>query len=84
VRCLRTVLAFNRRELFIVVLSYMQMAFVLESYVLCRSLDCSISLATGYGLDDREKDFCLLHSVQTDSEAHPNSYKVQRGLILRG
>jgi hypothetical protein len=50
----RTVLAFNWRKLFIVVLSSMETACVVESYVLWRSLDCFISLATGYGMNDRK------------------------------
>jgi hypothetical protein len=42
------------------------------------SRDSSLGLATGYALESRagERDSCLLHSVQTDSAAHPASYPV--------
>jgi hypothetical protein len=45
-----------------------------------RKRDSSVSIATGYGLDNegsipgRVKIFSLLHSVQTSSGAHPASH----------
>jgi hypothetical protein len=49
----------------------------------CKSRNNSVRIATGYGLDGRssipERDmrFVLLHSFQTDSEAHTASYRIQ-------
>lgn len=50
---------------------------ILSAFVMAR--DCSVGMATGYGLDDRgigtrfleeARDFALLHNVQTDSGCH--------------
>jgi hypothetical protein len=47
-------------------------------------------IATGYGLDgrssilNRDRDFSLLHSVQTDSRAHLAAYPVGTGSSFRG
>jgi hypothetical protein len=56
-----------------------------------RSRNSSVGIATGYGLDGRvhfpsgTRDFSLLHSVQTGSEAHPFSYPIKIGSpFLRG
>jgi hypothetical protein len=49
-----------------------------------RSQDSSVGIVTGYGLDGPVRfaavqDFSLLHSVQTDSGAHPASYPMGTG-----
>jgi hypothetical protein len=58
-----------------------------HSIILRRSRSVSVSTATGYELDGRgiwvrfqaqATDFCLSHSVQTNSGAHPASYTVQK------
>jgi hypothetical protein len=48
---------------------------------MCRSLDSSVGIASGYGLEDgvgiqvpMGQEFSLLHVVQTGSGAHPTSY----------
>jgi hypothetical protein len=38
------------------------------------SRDSSVDIATSYPLDGRGTDSSILHSVQTDSGAHPASY----------
>jgi hypothetical protein len=49
------------------------------------SQDSSVGMATGYGLggrgsiSDKGKIFYVLHSVRTDSEAHPASYPMGTG-----
>jgi hypothetical protein len=57
------------------------------------SRDGSVSIATGYGLDDRggqefkfwyAQEFSLLHIVQTGSEVHPTSYKMGTGVSFPG
>jgi hypothetical protein len=53
-----------------------------------RSRDSVVSIATGYGLDDRgvgvrvpveSRIFSLLHVLQNDSGAHPASYPMGTG-----
>jgi hypothetical protein len=57
------------------------------------SRDCSVGIATGYGLDDqdggssspgRAKKILLLHIVQTGSGVHPVSYKMGTGSSFPG
>jgi hypothetical protein len=48
------------------------------------SLDSSVSIAIGYGLDGRGSAFYILHSVQTRSGAHPASYPVSTGGLRSG
>jgi hypothetical protein len=55
-----------------------------------RTQDSSVSIATGCGLDSqgsipsRGRDFSLLHSVQTDSGAHPASYPMDTRALFSG
>jgi hypothetical protein len=55
-----------------------------------QSWDSSVGIETGYGLDDlgsiagRGKSLSLLHSVQTNSGAHPASYPMGTGGVLLG
>jgi hypothetical protein len=62
-------------------------SFVRQTFVLLASATFSVSIATGYGLDnqgggssspDREH-FSLLHIIQTSSGVLPTSYKTGTG-----
>jgi hypothetical protein len=55
--------------------------------------DSSVSIATGYGLDDRGSEvrfpagagnFSVLHHVQTGSGAHPASFPMGTGVSFLG
>jgi hypothetical protein len=66
--------------------SYTQILEYLIRSSMCKfeSRDSSVGIATGYGLNARVrfpavKDFSLLHSIQTDSGAHPASYPMGTG-----
>jgi hypothetical protein len=57
------------------------------------SLDSSVGIASGYGLDDRVSgvrlregagNFSLFHRVQTGSGAHPFSYPIGTGALSLG
>jgi hypothetical protein len=54
------------------------------------SLDSSIGTSTSYGLDGRgsicdgNREYSLLHSVQTSSRAHPAFYAMDTGGSLSG
>jgi hypothetical protein len=55
---------------------------------LFRSLDSSVGIATGYGLDGRVRvpavqEFSILHGVHTDCGAHPASYPMGTGVLFR-
>jgi hypothetical protein len=58
---------------------------VLRSHTLLQGRDSSVDIAMAYGLEDRVRfptgvrDFSLLHSAQTGSEVHPDSYRLGIG-----
>jgi hypothetical protein len=63
-------------------------SFTLKQYQITG--DISVDISMGYGMDDqgsipgKARDFSLLHSVQTDSGAHPASYKIDTGGSVTG
>jgi hypothetical protein len=65
-----------------------------QEEVIKKSRDSTISITTGYELDDQEvrvrvpesggQEFSLLHVVQTGSGVHPTSYPMGTGGLFPG